>query len=175
MISDGRPSRNSTEVSRRCNSSSVPASLKIGTTIDNTGARGELRDMTESPSDDMSEVVPDQINALVHQKRPGLRAAQQLDLLFTRLSQPRGGLQQRIVHVPRVHGQFYVGGGGRAQRVPERLPTQHACVNPAGERRRAQTQTRRRAIVALRPWPHRGIQQSLTLGRPTLTAVANGR
>src|SRR6266576_1249000 len=120
MISDGSPIKNSTEVRRRCSSSIVPTSLKNGTTMDSSGAPGALRDMTEAPSKDVSEVVPDQFEALADQKRACLFAAEKGKLSRTRLEQPCARLQQRLVDVTGVHHQFGHPRPGRTQERVER-------------------------------------------------------
>src|SRR5262245_19331882 len=88
-ISAARPVANNTVTSRRCSSSSVPASSKSGTTIDSCGTAAALRDMANAPADDMREVVADQLDALAGDTRAGRHAAQQRQLALPRLEEPR--------------------------------------------------------------------------------------
>jgi hypothetical protein len=62
--------------------------------------------MTEAPSKNVSEVVPDQIEALADQKRACLHAAEKGQLSLTGLEQARARLHQRLVYVTGVHHQF---------------------------------------------------------------------
>src|SRR6266699_1227857 len=106
MISERTPMRNSTEVRRRCSSSIVLTSLKSGTTIDSCMPLRVLRDMTKTPSRRARQIVSDQLNALADEKRPGLHAAQQGDLLQPRLDETRGHVPQRLVYVAGMNHQF---------------------------------------------------------------------
>src|SRR2546427_7256599 len=87
-ISDGTSIMNSTAVRGRCSSWIVPASLKSGTTMDKSSARGALRDMTQTPSHRMGQVVPNEIDALADEKSARFHAAQEIKLLLTGLEQP---------------------------------------------------------------------------------------
>src|SRR5689334_11794218 len=107
MISVTMPIRKHTAVSRRCSSSTVPTSLKSGTTIERrTSPPRTLRDMTQTPARRAREIVSDQLNALADEKRLGLHAAEQRDLFQPRVDEARGPSAQRVVDVAGVNHQF---------------------------------------------------------------------
>src|SRR2546427_8311015 len=115
MISERMPIRNSTDVRRRCSSSIVLTSLKSGTTIDSCVPFRVLRDMAKAPARRARQIVSDQLNALADEKRPGLHAAQQGDLLQPRIDETRGRAPQRLVDVAGMNHQFGDAGAGVAQ------------------------------------------------------------
>src|SRR5262245_34531693 len=106
MISDGTPILNSTAVSRRCSSFSVATSLKIGMTMDRRGLTALLRDMANTPSDDVGQVMADQFDARAHDRGARLQAAQELHFPFARREQASAGLRQRGVQVAGMHHQL---------------------------------------------------------------------
>src|SRR6476646_2356561 len=106
MISERLPMRNNTDVSRRCSSWIVLTSLNKGTTIDSRIPFCVLRDMTKTPARRAREIVSDQLNALADEKRPGLHAAQQGDLLQPRFDETRGQSPQRVVDITGMNHQF---------------------------------------------------------------------
>src|SRR5713226_3593830 len=67
MISESRPRTSSTAVRRRCSSSSVPDSLKSGTTIERSKQRALLflRGMAKAPCGRVCEVMTNQLDLLV--------------------------------------------------------------------------------------------------------------
>src|SRR6266850_2291400 len=112
MISERMPIRNSTAVRRRCSSSIVLTSLKSGTTIESRIPLRVLRDMTKTPARRARQIVSDQLNALADEKRPGLHAGQQGDLLQPRVDETCGHAPQRLVDVTGVNHQFGDAGRG---------------------------------------------------------------
>src|SRR5438105_12802350 len=97
---------NRTVLKRRCSSWIVALSLKSGTTIDNCGGVGALRDMAETPSGRVAEIVPDQNDAFVVEKRSGFHAAEQGQLALTGFEKPRARLHQLVVDIPGMHHQL---------------------------------------------------------------------
>src|SRR5439155_11814252 len=97
---------NRTAATRPSSSCIVPASMKSGTTMDKSSARGALRDMTQTPSHRMGQVVPNEIDALADEQSARFHAAQEIKLLLTGLEQPRARPQQRVVDVAGMHHQL---------------------------------------------------------------------
>src|SRR5881392_3005635 len=128
MISERMPIRNSTAVRRRCNSSIVLTSLKSGTTIDSCIPLRVLRDMTKAPARRARQIVSDQLNALADEKRLGLHAAQQGDLLQPRLDETRGQVPQRLVDVAGMDHQL----GDAGPRVAKHLVQHRAGEDARG-------------------------------------------
>src|SRR5437773_3150759 len=174
-ISDGRPIRRSTSVRRLCSSWTVATSLKSGTTIDSCGAPCALRDMTKAPFDDVCQIVAHEIDALADKEGARLEAAEQIELLLTGLDEPRTGPLELVVGVTGMHHQFGDAGLQRAHDAGERIHAQNACVNAAGEMRRAEMVRCGDSIVALRPRPHRRVEQRLKPPGSARVAAADRR
>src|SRR5262245_20011800 len=136
-ISERRPIRNSTAVKRRCSSSTVPTSLKSGTTTESCSPPGLLRDMTKTPSNDVSEVVSNQIDALAGDHCARFHAAQEVELLAARFDQPRAGPRQLVVRVAGMHHQLRHTGTNRPQETVERGLVEDARVDSPHEPGRA--------------------------------------
>src|SRR5437879_9059780 len=97
---------NRTVLRRRCSSWTVPLSLNSGTTIDSCSGVGALRDMTQTPSGRVGEIVPDQLDAFVVEKRSGFHAAEQGQLAFTAFEQARARVHQLVVDIPGMYHQL---------------------------------------------------------------------
>src|SRR5438105_8786856 len=162
MISDFNPIRNNTAVRRRCSSASVPSSLNSGTTIDNCGAPGALRDMTKAPSRDMREIVSDQIDALADEKRATIQAGQQRQLVLSGIEQPRARLLQCSVDMTGMDHQLRHAWTGAAQQHLERDRIQDAGMNASDEPGSTQAERCGGAIVAACPRPHCRVKPRLT-------------
>src|SRR5262245_36535859 len=129
MTSDATPITNNTPVRRRCSSSSVPISLKSGTTTDSRGPADPLRDMTNAPSGGVREIVSDELEPFDGDARARFHAAQQLELGPARIEQPRPGCRQRGVDVARMNHQFGDAGAHHRDEPPERGSIEHAGMN----------------------------------------------
>src|SRR5262245_51837221 len=162
MISAARPVANSTAASRRCSSSSVPASLNSGTTMDNCGAAAALRDMTNAPSDHMREVVADQLDALAGDACADRHAAQERQLARPRREQARCRPGELVVGIARMHHELSDAGFDRLQQTLDESRVDDAGMEAADEVRRPKPERGRRPPVAPGPWPRRSVQHSLT-------------